>query len=267
MFVFWPCTWKIRKIEIWRPAKNQYFLVTNLFEKFQFSACRRGGPFQASYDQFSWSWIELKRNRIELNWKFIELKLNWNVVNWNWNGIEVNRSESNWFEIELVCWNEIVLISTWIDQNWCWFWFRIQLHWIEIHFNWSGLKLNLIEIVLNWIDLNLTFELNWIEVGWNRSNWIELNWTKLKWHWIEIELNWNELNWLEFESVWNGSGMKLSWNWNWSDMSWIVLIWIWIESNWIELNLNRFDLKLSWIELNWFWLHRIELNWNGFEIE
>ena len=130
---------KTIKIEIWRPAKNQYFLITNPFEKFQFPACRRGGPFQASYDQFSWSWIELKRNRIELNWKFIELKLNWNVVNWNWNWTEVNRIDLklNWF---------VEMKSSWYRHELI----RIDVEF-DFGFNWIELKFNSIEAGWNWV--------------------------------------------------------------------------------------------------------------------
>ena len=96
-----------------------------------------GGPFQASNDQFSWSWIELKRNWIEFNWNWIDLKLNWNVVNWNWNWIEVNRIDLklNWFvEIELS-------------------WYRHELIRIDVDFDFG----------FNWIELKYT----WTEAGWN----------------------------------------------------------------------------------------------------
>ena len=42
MLVFWPPA-KCWKIRFWWPAKICYFLITNLFQKFQFSAGRRGG--------------------------------------------------------------------------------------------------------------------------------------------------------------------------------------------------------------------------------
>ena len=42
MLVFLPPA-KCWKIRFWRLAKNRYFLITNPFEKLQFSACRRGG--------------------------------------------------------------------------------------------------------------------------------------------------------------------------------------------------------------------------------
>ena len=131
-------TWKIRKIEIWRPAKNHYFLITNPFEKLQFSACRRGGPFQASNDQFSWSWIELKRNWIELNWNRIEVKLNWNVVNWNWNWIEVNQIDLklNWFvEIEL-SWYRHELIRTDVEFDFGFNWIELKFNWVEAGWSW-----------------------------------------------------------------------------------------------------------------------------------
>ena len=52
MFVFWPPA-KCWKIRFWRPAKNRYFLITNPFEKFQFSACRRGGTSRPQKGRFS----------------------------------------------------------------------------------------------------------------------------------------------------------------------------------------------------------------------
>ena len=57
MFVFWPPA-KCWKIRFWRPAKNRYFLITNPFEKFQFSACRRGGHFQTSKGSIFYDYIE-----------------------------------------------------------------------------------------------------------------------------------------------------------------------------------------------------------------
>ena len=47
MLVFWPPA-KCWKIRFWWPAKICYFLITNPFQKFQFSAGRRGGLFQTS---------------------------------------------------------------------------------------------------------------------------------------------------------------------------------------------------------------------------
>ena len=58
MLIFLPpaTCWKIR---FWRPAKNRHFLITNPFEKFQFSACRRGGHFQTSKGSIlcGYNWI------------------------------------------------------------------------------------------------------------------------------------------------------------------------------------------------------------------
>ena len=56
MLVFWPPA-KCWKIRFWRPAKNRYFLITNPFEKFQFSACRRGGHFQTSKGSILYDYI------------------------------------------------------------------------------------------------------------------------------------------------------------------------------------------------------------------
>ena len=47
MLVFWPPA-KCWKIRFWWPAKMCYFLITNPFQKFQFSAGRRGGHSQTS---------------------------------------------------------------------------------------------------------------------------------------------------------------------------------------------------------------------------
>ena len=56
MLVFLPPA-KCWKIRFWRPAKNRYFLITNPFEKLQFSACRRGGHFQTSKGSIFYDYI------------------------------------------------------------------------------------------------------------------------------------------------------------------------------------------------------------------
>ena len=139
MFVFL-AIWKYWKIEIWRPAKIHYFLITNPFEQMSFSACRGGDPSRPQMIDFHCD---------ELNWIEIELKLNWSWIEIPWFEIEI---EAKWIELIQIR-NDIDLSSNWIVLNWCCNWNLIQLNWIVIDLNWNGLKLIWIQMVLIWIEL------------------------------------------------------------------------------------------------------------------
>ena len=137
-------------MEIWRPAKIFYFLITNPFEKLQFTACRGGGTFPG----FKWS-ISIEANWIELHWiemSWIEVKLNWTELNGGWVGIEF---KWNRFESEIK-----------VNLNW----FAIEAIWVNIEMNWIRSHWNEIELVLNW---------NWKEYAVSFWNWIELSWVEL----------------------------------------------------------------------------------------
>ena len=172
---------KYRKMEIWRPAKILYFLITNPFEKLQFTACRGGGPFQASNDRFPLRRIEL--NYIELKW--VELKWNWIELNWMGGGLELNL---NGIDLNLK------LRWTWIDfQSKR---FELTLKWIEF---------DRIEMKLNWfwieIEKNMLFrfeiELNWVEWNWINSVWhcneVKLSSTECKSNCFEIDIEINRV--------------------------------------------------------------------------
>ena len=141
MFVFL-ATWKYWKIEIWRPAKIHYFLITNPFEQMSFPACRGGDPSRPQMIDFHWD---------EWNWIEIELKLNWSWIEMPW--IEFD-FEAKWIDL-IWTWNEIELHSNWSVLNWCCNWYWIQLFWIAIDLNWNGLNLNGIEMILIWFELIL----------------------------------------------------------------------------------------------------------------
>ena len=65
MFLFWPPV-KCWKIRFWWPAKICYFLITNPFQKFQFSAGRRGRAFpDFKRDDFLWLYLNVHNMRLE----------------------------------------------------------------------------------------------------------------------------------------------------------------------------------------------------------
>ena len=168
-------------MEIWRPAKILYILITNPFEKLQFTACRGGGPFQASNDRFPLRRTEL--NYIELKW--VELKWNWIELNWMGGGLKLNL---NGIELNLK------LRWTWIDLQSKRF--ELTLKWIEF---------DRIEMKLNWfwieIEKNILFrfdiELNRVEWNWINSVWhcneVKLSSTEWKSNWFEIDIEINRV--------------------------------------------------------------------------